>query len=64
MVEAHGYAIEELRLVNMLPLALTSPIAQRRRFQSAYLGASAALARVPGLNRLATNVELIARRPA
>jgi hypothetical protein len=48
----------------MLPLALTARVAQRPRFQAAYLAANAALARVPGLNRLATNVELIARRPA
>ncbi len=64
LIERHGFAIEELRLANMLPLGLTSPVAQRPRFVDAYWAANRGLARVPGLDRFATNVELIARRVA
>ncbi len=63
LVERHGYEVEELRLANMLPLTLAAPLLQRPRTAGAVWGASRALARVPGLSRLATNVELIARRP-
>jgi 2-polyprenyl-3-methyl-5-hydroxy-6-metoxy-1,4-benzoquinol methylase len=62
LVQAHGFAIEELALANMLPLGMTAPVAQRPRFIDAYWGANRALSRVPGANLLATNVELIARR--
>lgn len=62
MVQAHGFAVEEARLANMLPLGLTHPVAQRPRLTSALWRANRALAAVPGLNRVATNVELIARR--
>ncbi|HEY8584247.1 MAG TPA: class I SAM-dependent methyltransferase [Capillimicrobium sp.] len=62
IVERHGFAVRELRLANMLPLGITAPIAQRPRFIRAYWAANAALARVPAIDRLATNVELIARR--
>jgi 2-polyprenyl-3-methyl-5-hydroxy-6-metoxy-1,4-benzoquinol methylase len=62
LVEAHGFAIEELALANMLPLGMTAPVAQRPRFIDGYWGANRALSRVPGINLLATNVELIARR--
>lgn len=62
LVEAHGFAVEELALANMLPLGLTHPVTRRRRFVDAYWRANRALAAVPGLDRIATNVELIARR--
>jgi len=61
LVERHGYEICELRLANMLPLSLDTPLAQRPRTARAIWGASRGLQRLPGLNRLATNVELVAR---
>jgi SAM-dependent methyltransferase len=64
LIERHGYEIGELRLSNMLPLTLDFPLAQRPRIASAIWDANRALARVPGLNRVATNVELVARAPA
>ncbi|HWC28392.1 MAG TPA: class I SAM-dependent methyltransferase [Solirubrobacteraceae bacterium] len=63
LLERHGYAVRELRLANMLPLTLDFPLAQRRRMTDAIWGANRALARVPGLNRVATNVELVATAP-
>ena len=63
LLERHEYAIRELRLANMLPLTLDSPIVQRPRVTAAVWGANTALARVPGLNRVATNVELVATAP-
>jgi ubiquinone/menaquinone biosynthesis C-methylase UbiE len=63
LLERHGYTIRELRLANMLPLTLDHPVAQRPRVTSAIWHANTALARVPGLNRVATNVELIATAP-
>jgi SAM-dependent methyltransferase len=63
LLERHGYAIGELRLANMLPLTLDFPLAQRPRFASTVWTANRALARVPALNRLATNVELVATAP-
>jgi SAM-dependent methyltransferase len=63
LLERHGYAIRELRLANMLPLTLDMPLAQRPRSVRAVWGANRALARVPGLNRVATNVELVATAP-
>jgi ubiquinone/menaquinone biosynthesis C-methylase UbiE len=64
LLERHGFAIGELRLANMLPLTLDFPLAQRPRVAGAVWGANRALARVPGLNRIATNVELVATAPA
>jgi ubiquinone/menaquinone biosynthesis C-methylase UbiE len=64
LLERHGFAVEELGLANMLPLTLDFSFAARPRATSAIWRANRALARVPGLNRLATNVELIGRVPA
>jgi 2-polyprenyl-3-methyl-5-hydroxy-6-metoxy-1,4-benzoquinol methylase len=64
MVAAHGFDVESVAAVNLLPLGLTAPIAQRPRFVDAYWTANRALARLPGLSHVATNVELIARRRA
>lgn len=60
LVTSHGFAVEELRLVNMLPLSV--PGRSTQRLAPAIWSANRALARVPGLNRIATNVELVARR--
>jgi SAM-dependent methyltransferase len=64
LLERHGFTIRELRLANMLPLTLDAPVAQRPRIAAAIWGANRALARLPGVNRLATNVELVAGAPA
>ncbi|MFL5835229.1 MAG: class I SAM-dependent methyltransferase [Solirubrobacteraceae bacterium] len=61
LIARHGFAITELRRANMLPLTLDG-----RRFQEhadAIWKTNQALSRVPGLNLLATNVEVIARAP-
>ena len=64
LLERHGYEISELRLANMLPLTLDMALVQRPRATRAIWSANRALARVPALNLLATNVEAIAtRRP-
>jgi len=63
LLERHGYAIRELRLANMLPLTLDVPLAQRPRVAAAVWSTNRALARVPALNRVATNVELVASAP-
>jgi SAM-dependent methyltransferase len=60
LVEAHGFGVTELRLANMLPLGLTGP--RGERLADPIWNANRRLARVPGLRRLATNVELVARR--
>ncbi len=62
LIERHGYEIGELRLANMLPLTLDMALAQGPRASRAIWAANRALARVPALNRLATNVEAIATR--
>jgi 2-polyprenyl-3-methyl-5-hydroxy-6-metoxy-1,4-benzoquinol methylase len=62
LVEGHGYEIAELRLANMLPLTLDMALAQRPRTARAIWAANRALARIPGVNRVATNVELVATR--
>lgn len=58
LLERHGYRVGEARTANMLPLtvggqALAGPI----------WGANRVLSRVPLLNLLATNVELVATAP-
>jgi ubiquinone/menaquinone biosynthesis C-methylase UbiE len=62
LLERHGYRVKELGLANMLPLTLPGPLA--RRLTPAIWWLNGALARVPGLRRLATNVELVATAPA
>jgi SAM-dependent methyltransferase len=59
LVETHGFTIQELRRANMLPLTLTWP---GRRTARVLWALNRVLARVPGLNLLATNLELIATR--
>ncbi len=53
LLERHGFRIEELRLVHMLPLTLGGPA-------RAIWTASRGLERIPGLNRAATSLELVA----
>jgi SAM-dependent methyltransferase len=57
--ERHGFEVLEIQRMNMLPLTLPGRAATR--FAGAIYGTSRALSRVPGLNSVATNVELIAR---
>jgi SAM-dependent methyltransferase len=59
LLERHGYDVLELRHANMLPLTLPGRAATR--LAPAIWRANRALAAVPGLNRAATNVELVAR---
>jgi 2-polyprenyl-3-methyl-5-hydroxy-6-metoxy-1,4-benzoquinol methylase len=61
LLRRHGYQVTELRLANLLPLTLPGKLAQR--LTPALWRLNDALARVPGLRRLATNVELVARAP-
>lgn len=62
LLERHGFEVLELRRANLLPLSVSGRAAQRaakRIWQ-----ANRALGRVPGLDVVATNVELVARAPA
>jgi SAM-dependent methyltransferase len=61
LLERHGYRVTELGLANMLPLTLPGSLATR--LAPAIWWLNGALARVPGLRRLATNVELVATVP-
>jgi SAM-dependent methyltransferase len=58
LIERHGYEVAEQRHANMLPLTLTGGLAMR--LSGAIWALSRAIARVPVLNRLATNVEYVA----
>lgn len=53
LLERHGFQVEELRLVHMLPLTLGGPARP-------IWAASRALERIPGLNLTATSIELVA----
>ena len=59
-VEAHGFEVSGVRLANMLPLTIDHPLAAR--LSTPIWALNRLLSRVPGLNRLATNVELEAVR--
>ena len=59
LIERHGFAVEESRLANFLPLTVEHELAHR--YARAIWRANAALGRVPLLNLLDTNVEVIAR---
>jgi ubiquinone/menaquinone biosynthesis C-methylase UbiE len=58
MFARHGYEVQQIRRANMLPLTVGAV----QRIAPAWWGLNRLLARVPGLNLLATNIELIARR--
>jgi 2-polyprenyl-3-methyl-5-hydroxy-6-metoxy-1,4-benzoquinol methylase len=55
-----GFAVREVRLANMLPLTIDHPVVAR--LAAVIWRVNRLLARVPLLNRLATNVEVDARR--
>lgn len=59
LLTRHGFDIQEIRLMNMLPLTITSRWAARAA--PAIWTVNRRLSAVPGLNRLATNIELVAR---
>lgn len=61
LIERHGYAVRELRYANMLPLTLQGRLVERAA--RAIFAVNVALARVPGLRLLATNVDVIADAP-
>jgi SAM-dependent methyltransferase len=55
----HGFDVLEFRRMNLLPLSLTTAWATRAA--GAIWGANRLLSTVPGLNLIATNLELVAR---
>lgn len=59
LLSRHGFTVQEMRPMNMLPLTLTGDLASRA--SDSIWAANRALSAVPGLNRFATNVELVAR---
>ena len=61
LLESHAFRVDEIRVANMLPLTLSA--APARLLARPIWALNRALARVPGLSRLATNVELVARSP-
>jgi ubiquinone/menaquinone biosynthesis C-methylase UbiE len=62
LLAGHGFEVVEGRRANMLPLTLTGRIANR--VSPLLWTGNRALAAVPGLNRLATNIEVVARSTA
>lgn len=58
--ERHRFEVLEIRRMNMLPLTLPGRVATATA--PAIYGANRLLSRIPGLNALATNVELVARK--
>jgi SAM-dependent methyltransferase len=56
LLERHGFLVEEARRAHMLPLILGGP-------SRLVWNASNVLERVPGLNLVATTLELVARTP-
>jgi 2-polyprenyl-3-methyl-5-hydroxy-6-metoxy-1,4-benzoquinol methylase len=61
LVEAHGFRVVESRQANMLPLTLDGAVATRAA--GAIWHANQMLSRVPVLNVISTNVELVAVAP-
>jgi ubiquinone/menaquinone biosynthesis C-methylase UbiE len=61
LLERHGFRVEEIRRANMLPLTLSGELARRAARPLWIL--NRVLARVPGVNLVATNLELVARSP-
>jgi hypothetical protein len=59
-LERHGFRVESVRRANMLPLTLPGRLAAR--LAPLIWATNVVLARVPGLNAVATNVEAVARR--
>lgn len=61
LMRAHGFEVRELRRSNMLPLTLPGRVAAL--LAGPIWAMNRVLARIPGLNLIATNVELVAQRP-
>ena len=61
LLQAHGFTVREFRRENMLPLTLSGELATRA--SGALWAVNRALSRVPGLNLVATNLELVASSP-
>ena len=57
LLERHGFAVTVARRSNLLPLTVAHPLVNRAA--GLVWGINVALSRVPALNLLATNVELI-----
>jgi SAM-dependent methyltransferase len=62
LLARHGFTIRTVRRMNMLPLTLTSRFGIRAS-RPIWL-ANRALSAIPGLNLLATNIEVLATAPA
>ena len=60
LLERHGFVVEEARRMNVLPLTITGAIATR--YAREIWSANHTLSRIPGLNLIATNVEIVAHR--
>lgn len=60
VVTRHGFTVTRVRLANMVPLTIDHRLATR--FGSVIWALNRALESIPGLNRLATNVEVYATR--
>jgi 2-polyprenyl-3-methyl-5-hydroxy-6-metoxy-1,4-benzoquinol methylase len=60
LVASAGFRVTELRRANMLPLTIPGPLFERLARPVWWLNRG--LARIPGLNLLATNIELVAIR--
>lgn len=60
LLEHHGLTVDESRRINVLPLTITGRTAMR--YAPQIWSANCALSRLPGLNFLATNVEVVAHR--
>ena len=58
LLSSHGFDVREFRRANMLPLTLEGRVATRAA--GAIWAANRGLAWIPGLNLLATNLELVA----
>jgi SAM-dependent methyltransferase len=59
LLRGHGFVVEEIRRANVLPLTLTHSFAVRAARPIWTL--NRALSAVPGINMIATNLELVAR---
>jgi SAM-dependent methyltransferase len=62
LLERHGFRVQEFRRVNLLPLTVTSGWAKAAA-PSIWL-VNRGLSKVPGVNLLATNLELVATSPS
>jgi 2-polyprenyl-3-methyl-5-hydroxy-6-metoxy-1,4-benzoquinol methylase len=56
LLSANGFRVDEFRRTNMLPLTIEHPLAWR--LSGAIWGLNRALARIPGISLVATNLEL------